>query len=359
MQSKETALALANDHFHTINAKTTHGLVRGPSRYSLVGVVDASSAGQDAGELLDGEHRGIPIFASVTELLERADRRPKWCVVGVATPGGKLPEALRTSLREAAEAGLSIVNGLHVYLSDDPELSRIVAAHGGEIIDLRKPKPARDLRFWTGEILEIQTPRVAVLGTDCAIGKRTTCMKLREALRAQDVRAEMVYTGQTGWLQGLRYGFIFDSTLNDFVSGELERAVLACQRETGPDVILLEGQSSLRNPSGPCGSEFIVSAGAEGVILQHMPGRPCYEGMDHLGYRVRPIEEEIELIRLLGAEVWAVALATRGLSESEVPDVRARLQDDLGLPVVLPLEEGVGALAEIVRERIGASVEKG
>ena len=70
MQSKETALALANDYFHTIHAKTTHGLVRGPSRYDLVGVVDALSAGQDAGELLDGEHRGIPIFASVTELLE-------------------------------------------------------------------------------------------------------------------------------------------------------------------------------------------------------------------------------------------------------------------------------------------------
>ena len=276
----------------------------------------------------------------------------------MATQGGKLPDVLRASLREAAEAGLSIVNGLHVYLSDDSELSRIVAEHGGQIIDLRKPKPARDLRFWTGEILDVQTPRVAVLGTDCAIGKRTTCMKLREKLREQDVRAEMVYTGQTGWLQGLRYGFIFDSTLNDFVSGELERAVLACQRETNPDVILLEGQSSLRNPSGPCGSEFIVSAGAQGVILQHMPGRPCYEGMDRLGYRVRPISEEVELIRLLGAEVWAVALATRGLNADEVPDVRARLQDELGLPVVLPLEEGVGALADVVRERTGAVVEE-
>ena len=359
MQPKATALALANDRFQTINAKTTHGLVRGPSRYDLVGVVDASSAGQDAGALLDGEPRGIPISASVAEALEKAERRPAWCVVGVATPGGKLPDALRQSLREAAEAGLSIVNGLHVYLSDDPELGRIVAERGGEIVDLRKPRPARDLRFWTGEILDVQTPRVAVLGTDCAIGKRTTCMKLLEALRGRDVRAEMVYTGQTGWLQGLRYGFIFDSTINDFVSGELERAVLECERETSPDVILLEGQSSLRNPSGPCGSEFIVSAGAKGVILQHMPGRPCYEGMDRLGYRVRPIKEEVELVRLLGAEVWAVALATRGLAEAEVPDVRARLQDELGLPVVLPLEEGAGALADVVQGRIGVAVGKG
>lgn len=350
---KETAFALANDHFQTVNAKTTHGLVRGPSRYDLAGVIDASCAGQDAGTLLDGRHRGIPIFSSVDELLDGAERRPDYCVVGVATPGGKLPGSLRQSLRAAAEAGLSIVNGLHVYLSDDPELSRIVAARGGRILDLRKPKGASELRFWTGEILDVQTPRVAVLGTDCAIGKRTTCMELRGALRERDVRAEMIYTGQTGWLQGLRYGFIFDSTINDFVSGELERAVLACDRETNPDVILLEGQSSLRNPSGPCGSEFIVSAGAQGVILQHMPGRPYFEGMDRLRYRVRPLDEEVELIRLLGADVWAVALNAQGLEPSEAADVRAGLADQLGLPVVLPLEEGMSELAEIVRERIG------
>ena len=35
-------------------------------------------------------------------------------------------------------------------------------------------------------------------------------------------RTEVIYTGQTGWLQGFRHGFIFDATLNDFVSGELE-----------------------------------------------------------------------------------------------------------------------------------------
>ena len=58
----------------------------------------------------------------------------------------------------------------------------------------------------------------------------------------------MIYTGQTGWLQGGKYGFIFDSTLNDFVSGELEHAILTCYEETNPDVILIEGQSALRNP---------------------------------------------------------------------------------------------------------------
>ena len=93
-----------------------------------------------------------------------------------------------------------------------------------------------------------------------------------ESLRRRGKQAEMIYTGQTGWMQGSPYGFIFDSTVNDFIGGELEKAVLTCAREAKPDYILLEGQSALRNPSGPCGSEYLLSANAKGVILQHAPG---------------------------------------------------------------------------------------
>ena len=87
----------------------------------------------------------------------------------------------------------------------------------------------------------------------------------------------MVYTGQTGWLQGYPHGFIFDATPNDFVCGELEGAILECARELEPEVIFIEGQAALRNPAGPCGSEMIISAGASGVILQHAPARKYVE----------------------------------------------------------------------------------
>ncbi len=111
-----------------------------------------------------------------------------------------------------------------------------------------------------------------MLGTDCALGKRTTTRMLVEACRRAGLRAEWIYTGQTGWLQGAPFGFILDATANDFVSGELEHAIVSCARERSPDVIFLEGQSALRNPSGPCGSELLLSAGARGVVLQHAPG---------------------------------------------------------------------------------------
>ena len=54
----ESAIVLAEGHFRTGDAKTAHGLVRGPARWKIAGVIDSSCAGADAGFLLDGRERG-------------------------------------------------------------------------------------------------------------------------------------------------------------------------------------------------------------------------------------------------------------------------------------------------------------
>ena len=84
-------------------------------------------------------------------------------------------------------------------------------------------------------------------------------------------------------MQGARYGIVFDSIVNDFVSGELEHAIVSCDREVRPDLMVIEGQSSLRNASGPCGAEMLLSAAARGVVLHHAPGREYIEGFQSLG----------------------------------------------------------------------------
>jgi len=342
------ALVLADGAYRTSYAKTAHGLVRGPSRWPVAGVVDPTCAGRDAGEVLDGVRREIPVFASVVAALGALRQRPRWCVVGVATHGGVLPANLRENLLEAARAGLSLASGLHRLLGDDPELARLAREHGARIVDVRAPRPVAELAFWTGEVLSLDVPRVAVLGTDCALGKRTTCQMLVAECRVRGLRAEMIYTGQTGWMQGVRHGFVLDATPNDFVAGELERSILACVRDEKPDIVFLEGQSALRNPAGPCGSELVLSGGARTVVLQHAPGRRHFDGAERSGCEIPPLAGEIELVRLLGARVAAVTLNAEDLSSTEAARERARLEQELGLPVVLPLEEGVGRVLDAV-----------
>jgi uncharacterized NAD-dependent epimerase/dehydratase family protein len=350
---KPSAIVLANGYFQRPNGKAAHGLVRGSERFRVLAVVDPDSTGWDAGELLDGIWRDIPITASIQDALTRCSKRPEYCVVGIATHGGHLTAEIRALLLEAANAGLSLVNGLHDYASDDPDIAAAAHRQRLKIIDVRKPKPKRDLHFWIGAIDQVQTPRVAVLGTDCAIGKRTTARLLTQALNGSGIRAEMIYTGQTGWMQGGRYGLVLDSVVNDYVSGELEHAIVSCDQEVQPDVMVLEGQSSLRNPSGPCGSELLLSARARGVILQHAPGRVFFEGYESRGYRIPSVASEIELIGLYGARTLALTLHGGGMSPEDLEASQRQLQQTLAIPVVRPLVEGVNALVPVVREFIG------
>lgn len=335
----ETALLLTAGILDESNAKTAHGLIRGPSRFRLLGVVDDRHAGRDAGEVLDGKARGLPCFGTLDAALRALPEPPDWLIVGVAFHGGGMPEPMRRLVLDGVRRGIGAVNGLHQLLADDPEIAAAAAQSGARLHDIRRTRKFSELRFWSGEALTLAVPRVAVLGTDCALGKRTTATLLLDGLRRRGIASELVTTGQTGWLQGHRFGFVLDATPNDFVSGELERAVVACAREASPELILLEGQSALRNPSGPCGAELLLSAGARGVVLQHAPGRLCFDGCEELGIRIPPVEDEVALLERYGVRVLGLALNGENLAAEALAAHADRLRDALGLPVALPLAD--------------------
>jgi len=171
-----------------------------------------------------------------------------------------------------------------------------------------------------------------------------------EACQKKGITAKMIYTGQTGWLQGSPYGFILDSTVNDFVSGEIEAAIVRCEKEARPDLIVVEGQSALRNPLGPCGSEIIVSGNVKGVILQHAPFRQFFDTAEDLGCCLPKLEDEVRLIEMFGTRVIAVALNNEKSSPEALNEYRSQAEKTLGIPVVLPLEETVDALVPVLEE---------
>lgn len=344
-----TAIVLTNGALRTQYAKTAHGLIRGSERFEVLAVVDPVHAGADAGAVLDGVPREIPVRGSIAGALEQLAAVPDYCIVGVATHGGTLTDDLRALLREALGAGMSIVNGLHDFCADDPELAALADARGLRLVDVRRPPPAAKLHFWSGDVMHVTTPILAVLGTDCAVGKRTTTKLLVDCCRRVGVHAEMIFTGQTGWMQGARHGFVLDATPNDFVSGELEHAIVRCAEEVAPDLIVIEGQSSLRNPSGPCGAELIVSGRARGVILQHAPGRTHFLGHEQPGCELPTVEQEIALARTYGADTIAVTLNGEGIDALALREAQAELSRRLRVvPVVRPLEEGIETLLPAV-----------
>jgi len=347
-----SAVILTNGSLAFEDAKTAHGLIRGTERFRITGVIDQNNAGKDAGEVLDGVHRNIPVYAAMADYLAVTGEKPDYAIIGVALCGGRLDEQWQALTLDILHQGVSIVNGMHMLLGDNPVFKAAAKKNNVSIIDVRRHKPYDQLHFWSGRIFDMKIPRIAVLGTDCALGKRTTSRYIVEACRQAGMTAEMIYTGQTGWLQGNPHGFILDTTINDFVSGEVEAAIVRCEQEARPDLIVVEGQSGMRNPLGPCGTEIIVSGNIKGVVLQHTPFRKFYDTTQDLGCRMPTIESEIALIEMYGTKVIALTLNGTGGNGEDLATYARALEKKTGISVICPQEESMENILPVLKQFI-------
>ena len=148
-------------------------------------------------------------------------------IYGMAPAIGKLSSQDRIVTLDAIAMGLNIVSGLHQFLSEDPEIAAFAAKQDVTIRDIRKPKLSENMRLFDGSIADVTALRIAVLGTDCAIGKRTTATVLAHALNATGIKTVLVGTGQTGLMQGAKYGVAMDAVPPQFCCGELEGTIVA------------------------------------------------------------------------------------------------------------------------------------
>ena len=344
-----TAVLITGGLLASNKAKTAHGLMRFSRRFQVKGVIDEKSAGKDAGEASEGRPNGIPVVGSIREFIEKYER-PKYAIIGMATKGGVLPKDLYPAVKEILKLGIHLVNGLHEPLSEIEEFKEVAYEHGDIIYDIRKSRPFKELHFWSGKIREITAKKIAVLGTDCALGKRTTSKMLEDALNQKGIKSEMIYTGQTGWMQGANYGFLFDATANDFISGELEHAMYECWKNNQPEVLIMEGQSGLRNPSGPCGTEFIFSGAADAVILQHNPRRLKFKGMEDYPADIPDILEEVALIEKLGCPVIGLTINTADMTAADLEPYRKELSQRTKLPIIYPFYESLDPMVEAVKQ---------
>ncbi len=349
--NSNTAVVYCENAFDTTYGKTAHGLVRFTERYRIAYVIDSHLAGKDAGMVLDRKESGILIVRDLNEALERAERENiiiTHFIVGIATDGGFLTDDIKKSSMEALNSGLNIDSGLHEYISDIPRAQETAAEKGLAINDIRKERPGKKHAF-TGKIREVTSCRIAVLGTDSAIGKRTTAWIITHALRNSGSRAELIGTGQTAWLQGAKYGIILDSLINDYISGELEHALWTAWRETGMEYAIIEGQGSLMNPGYPGGFEILAAGRPHGIIMQHAPFRKEYDGFE--GYPMDPLNDQIHIAEFLSKRpVIAVTLNHEGVPAGEIDRVCRDLENSCGRPVVDPLVHGADRLLPLIRE---------
>jgi uncharacterized NAD-dependent epimerase/dehydratase family protein len=327
----------------------------------VVCVIDSKHAGSDLQELA-GMGEGIPIVAGIQEALPLG---VEWLVIGVATPGGYIPNLLRPQVYEAIRNRIGVISGLHESVDGDPNLVSLAARHCVELINLRKVPDADQHSISTAKARQVKALRVLTVGTDTNIGKTTTSLSIERWLRGDGARSRFVATGQDGILAAGR-GLCIDRVISDFTGGAVERLVL--HEAKGADILVIEGQNSILSPCYS-GSALSLLHGScpDAMILCHAPTRTQ---LRHTDVPVPPLSRYIELYESLLApihpgKVVAVALNTGELDQVAAREAIRKAHQETGLPAADPVrdgDEGCRRLAEpilaMLKRRRGGSARR-
>ena len=319
-------------------AKTAAGIIR-YRRDEVIGVLDPTHAGQRLENLL-GVGAGIPIAASFAELDKY---QPDTLIIGIASPGGRLPESLRKQVSEAIERGMAIVSGLHTMLGDDPSLSALARKRGVPIWDVRRPP--EECSVGMARARELSVKSVLTVGTDCNIGKKICAIELRNECNRRGGEAKFLPTGQTGVMITGR-GIAIDRIISDFLSGAVERMVLEYRDS---EWVFIEGQGAIFHPAYS-GVTLGLMHGAcpKAMILCHQPRRSY---LRHTRIPLPPLSETVSahealLSPIVPSKVVGINLNCGDLSEEEAKREIERIERETGLPATDCVRFGAGRLMD-------------
>lgn len=343
---KKRSIVYADRFFNCSDGKTAHGLVRYSKRFDVVCVVDTTLAEGDAGEILDDVKRNIPLYNDLNRAYSKSNADT--FIIGAVSEGGILPKGYDKAVIWSLEKGLDVVSGLHQFLSEDKRFAQLAKKNSCKITDVRKI--FRDhRRFYTGDIKNVLSTRIAILGTDSAIGKRTIAVMINEELKKRGKKTDMIYTGQTGWIQGWPHGIVLDAMINDFVAGGIEGAIIDSWNDLKPDIMIIEGQGSLVHPFFPGGFEILAAGRIDGFILVDAPKRPHLDGFPN--YPMPDPRRVVKIAKLLTEKpLFGIGINHENMNKQDIMNIKEKMTNIFNVPIVEPLSEGVSDIVDVLEE---------
>ena len=331
---------LTEGHSEPITAKTAVSVLRYQPE-EVVALLDSTMVGKSTNDVLQVGGK-TPFVASLDEVPE-ADT----LMIGIAPSGGRIPDAWRLIVLKAIARGMQVVSGLHEFLSEDPEFVEAAETMRVKLVDVRKNNE-RDVANLVG--INEECLRIHTVGQDCCVGKMVVSIELANAMKKQGVDAKFVATGQTGILvEG--DGCPVDCVVSDFVSGAVEKLVLANQHH---DMMFVEGQGSLSHPRYSAVTLGLLhGCRPHGLILCYEVGR---ETLSHMSMvPVTPLAKLIEAYEMMSslmqpAKVVGVAMNSRRVSDEEAERERERIQSELGLPCCDVIRHGADVLVDAIHK---------
>ncbi len=339
------AIIFSEGEFGGLDGKTANGLVRFSPKYEIIGVIDSTQNNNYVHEVLDDVDEEIPIFSTLEDALGKIDKKPRAFINGIARDGGAFPYEYKNVFLRAMDHGMGIVTGTQDYLTDDEEFVQRATERGVDIWDVRKP--VDEAHFISGKIrVGGLPPRIHVAGTDCAIGKRTTCVEIYKELKSRGYKPAFVATGQTGLMQGANYGTPLDAVKGDFLSGKVEHEVWKASQDA--DMVIIEGQACITHPQGGVPLALLKGCHPHGVIIQHAPGREQLDGLPN--FPPPSLDAEWKTIEFFYPNsIFAITINhENGIDPDEWVE---RYEKKYGLPAADILVHGPGKIVDAIEKR--------
>jgi len=264
-------------------------------------------------------------------------------VIGIASVGGKLPNAWLPDLEAAIACGLDVVSGMHTRLTSFPSLVRAAEGRGVHLRDVRHS----DTVFPAGTGRKRTGMRVATVGTDCALGKKYTALALTNALKARGANATFRATGQTG-IMIAGEGIAIDAVVADFIAGAAE----TLSPDNAPDHWdVIEGQGSLFHPAyAGVTLGLLHGSQPDAFVLCHDPSRTTIEYYPDfpLPTLSDAIAQYQTAARITNRNAYCVGVSINSstLSDEAWSEYAERTSGQLGIPVCDPMRGGVDAIAQ-------------
>lgn len=316
-------IALLTDGYSTpFLAKTAISMLRYRTA-DIAAVLDRKAAGGTSQQLF-GTGGNVPVVGNLSEVTD-VDA----LYIGIAPPGGKLPEEWKSVILEALKRKIDIVSGLHDFLTDNEMYVRLATESGSRLIDVRRNKhkeTAQCVSFRPGNV------RIHAVGHDCSVGKMVTSLEIQKGLTAIGKDAKFLATGQTG-IMIAGEGVPVDCVVADFVNGATEEMV---KRNEQHDFLLIEGQGSISHPAYSAVTLGLLHGCApDGLVFCYEAGRTKVKGFNNID--IPSMKAQIQACEMNAnfrhpCKTIGIAINTGRMTPQEAEAEIERTEQAYGLP---------------------------
>ncbi len=192
-----------------------------------------------------------------------------------------------------------------------------------------------------------KTPVVFVGGTSQECGKRTTTRVLGETAKEKGLNVAVISTDEMGIEGPVDVNFRAGSLSVMDVAAAVLGTIKYMEKEKNPDIIFVEGQSSLTEKGNPhprgLSAAILIGSMPDAVVVCHRPNHPFREprGID---YEVKAIES------IEPTKVVAISLNMRNVNDKN--DI-LKYEEKYKIPAVDIKNGGASRLLDVIIDHIG------